>query len=181
MILQEGCCVVELIETPALDHAPLTIGSCTMTVCELGQITQVMPFVGKDLAVEKKLGMQLPKPNRVTSKGDATLQWFGRRTYLLMGVDAPDGLDAAVTDQSDGWVAISLQGSGAEDVLARLVPVDVRGVAFKKGHTMRSMIQHMNGSVTRTGTDHFTVMVMRSMGQTLWHDVKTAMENVASR
>ena len=86
-----------------------------------------------------------------------------------------------MTDQSDAWTCMTLEGKGAQDVLARLVPVDVRGHTFKTGHTVRSLVQHMNASITRTGDDSFLVMVFRSMAKTLQHDLETAMESIAAR
>jgi len=109
--------------------------------------------------------------------------WFGRDTFLTVGMDTPAGLEkhASVVDQSDGWACVTLSGSGAEDVLARLCPVDLRLAQFGVHHSVRTMIQHMNGAVTRVSDDTFELMVMRSMGQTLWHDVETAMIGVAGR
>jgi len=37
----------------------------------------------------------------------------------------------AVVDQSDGWAALRVTGAGAVDVLARLVPVDLRPQVFR--------------------------------------------------
>ena len=88
---------------------------------------------------------------------------------------------AALVDQSDAWAVVRLEGEGAEDVLARLVPVDLRLVSFPMGATARSKIGHMSGSVTRVGEDAFWLMVFRSMAETLVHDLKSAMEAVAAR
>ena len=41
----------------------------------------------------------------------------------------------------DGWACVRLDGSAAEDVLARLVPVDLRGSVFKRGHTARAQLK----------------------------------------
>ena len=173
--------MVELTAIEPLNAAPVRHGVCEMSPVTLGVMTQIMPFAGQNETVGRALGVGLPKPNRFVRKNGVHVQWFGRDTYLVRG-DVPDlGGLAAVTDQGDGWAAVRLQGDGAEDVLARLVPVDVRRSMFKRGHTMRTMIQHMNGSVSRVGPDAFEVMVMRSMAQTLWHDVETAMKAVAKR
>ncbi len=109
--------------------------------------------------------------------------WFGRDLVLLIGPEPHGSLarHAAIVDQSDAWAVVRLQGAGAEAVLARLVPVDLRAAHFKRGHTLRSQLQHMNVSITRVAADAFQIMAFRSMAQTLVHDLKTAMEGVAAR
>ncbi|WP_420860741.1 sarcosine oxidase subunit gamma [Algirhabdus cladophorae] len=175
--------MIELSARATLDRSEVTHGDCRLSLMDMGQITQIMPFKGHASAVEAQIGMKLPQPNGTTTQQTKTVQWFGRGTYLLIGAaPAPQmAKHAAISDQSDGWSIVSLQGAKCEDVLARLVPVDVRLSKFGIGQTARTLIQHMNGALTRTGTDQFELMVMRSMTQTLWHDVERAMQSVAQR
>ena len=95
--------------------------------------------------------------------------------------DASLGEYAALTDQSDGWAVVRLEGKGAGDVLARLVPLDLRPASFKRGHSARTDLAHMMASLTKVGENAFQIMVFRSMARTLVHDLKTAMEGVAAR
>ena len=88
---------------------------------------------------------------------------------------------AALTDQSDAWLVVRLEGAGARDVLARLTPVDLRDSAFKRGHTARTELAHMMASLTRVGPQAYQVLVFRGFSQTLAHDLKSAMEGVAAR
>ena len=108
---------------------------------------------------------------------------FGREVALLMG-PAPDAslaAHAALTDQSDAWIVVRLEGAGARDVLARLTPIDLRDSVFKRGHTARTELAHMMASLTRVGPQAWQIMVFRSFAQTLAHDLKTAMQGVAAR
>jgi len=102
---------------------------------------------------------------------------------MLVGVTPDSSLlsEASVVDQSDAWAIVILEGASAEDVLARLVPVDVRAARFKLGHTARTMLGHMTVSITRVGEQAFQIMAFRSMAKTLVHDLQRAMESVASR
>ena len=179
--------MVELKETsPCAGLLPLEIGSVTLEEMLPGRLTSLAPIGAASemaAALETAHGCGWPKPNRSTGKDGARCIWFGRNEALLIG-PAPDAAlskHGAVVDQSDAWAVVSLQGQGAVDVLARLVPVDLRDVAFKRGHTVRSQIMHMNGSITKLGSDHFMLMVFRSMAGTLVHDLKAAMAAVASR
>ncbi|MFC6637605.1 sarcosine oxidase subunit gamma [Sulfitobacter sp. JBTF-M27] len=179
--------MVELIQiSPCAGLLPITLGSVTLDEQDVGRLTSLSPFGdASDLsaALEKAHGCTWPKPNRSTGKDGGRCIWFGRDEALLIG-PAPDmGLakHGAVVDQSDAWAVVSLAGPGAVDVLARLVPVDLRDAAFKRGHTVRTQVMHMNASITKLGTDHLMIMVFRSMAGTLVYDLKGAMAAVASR
>lgn len=165
---------------------PLTIGAATLDEVEAGHMTSLSPFgddAGLSAALEKVHGMALPKPNRATGKEGGRCIWFGRGEVLLIG-PAPHkslGKNAAIVDLSDGWACVELSGAAAVDVLARLVPVDLRERAFKRGHSIRTQVMHMSASITRVGADRFQILVFRSMAATLVHDLKQAMAGVASR
>lgn len=179
--------MVELKETSACAGLlPVTIGSVTLEEMAAERMTAIAPF-GDGLAfsgvLENAHGMAWPAPNRSTGKDGARCIWFGRGEALLIG-PAPDAAlrkTAAVVDVSDAWAVVSLQGAGAVDVLARLVPVDLRAGTFKRGHTVRTQVMHMSASITQAGPDRFRIMVFRSMAGTLVHDLKQAMAAVASR
>ena len=95
----------------------------------------------------------------------------------------PPGLDglAAVVDLSDAQVCVLVEGPAARDVLARLVPLDLRDVAFPEGATARSLVNHMTATLTRVAPDAWEVMAMRSMAGTLVHELACAMRGVAAR
>ncbi|WP_299546773.1 sarcosine oxidase subunit gamma [uncultured Tateyamaria sp.] len=178
--------MTELIaKTPLDDMAPLTIGACRLAEVDLGILTSIAPYAASKIAAPFKAahGMAWPAPNRATGKADGRAIWFGRDMVLLAGPKPDPTLTkhAALTDQSDAWAAVTLSGADVEDVLARLVPLDLSPGQFKRGHTARSQIQHMTGSITRVGTDAFLLMVFRSMAGTLLHDLERAMASVAVR
>ena len=68
-----------------------------------------------------------------------------------------------------------------KDILARLVPIDLRDQAFPDGAAARTLFGHMTAVLMRLGPEHYEVMVFRSMAGTLAHDLKDAMESVAAR
>lgn len=178
--------MAELIaKTPCDGVLPLSAGTVTASEEDLGVLTSLASFKGADLsaALKDAHGMAAPAPNRATGKSGSRAIWFGREQVLLAGPspDAALAQHAALTDQSDAWAIIRVDGDAARDVLARLVPVDLRPAHFKRGHTARTLIMHMNGSVTRVGENTYILMVFRSMAATLVHDLKSAMEAVAAR
>lgn len=171
--------------TPCAGLLPKTIGSVTLAEVDLGAVTSIMPYKGQEDAVSDALkgalGLGFPAPNRSQSKSGARVLWVGKGQALLMGADCPILSEAAVVDQSDAWACVEIAGEAAEDVLARLVPLDLRRGGFNLGHTARSLIGHMTGSITRTGENAFEIMVFRSMAETLVEELSRAASLVAAR
>lgn len=171
--------------SPCAGLLPRKIGALTLSEVDPGHLTALAPYKGKALgeALKAAHGMALPAPNRATGKAGARALWFGHAHYLLMGPPPDPALDehAAVTDISDAWAVVQLDGAGVTDALARLTPIDLRASHFRRGHTARTYLRHMHASITKVGEEAFMIMVFRSMAQTLVHDLVTAMEGVAAR
>lgn len=176
-----------IAKSPLDDLASFTIGTVTLKEVDLGTLTSIAPYAGKPKDAARILkaahGIAWPGVNRATGKEGARAIWFGRDMVLLAGPD-PDATladAAALTDQTDAWACVHLSGDTVEDVLARLVPLNLSAGSFKRGHAARTLVQHMNGSITRVGAQAFLILVFRSMAGTLLHDLQRAMESVASR
>lgn len=163
---------------------PLVVGGTRLSEVELGPVTSIAPFRGREAAVARALGgAALPHPGRTEKAGEGRLVWVGPGRCLLIGREAPEGLRevAAVTEQGDGMAAAVLQGPGARDVLARLVPLDLREAAFPEGATARTMLVHMTVTLSRVGPEAYEVLAFRSMAATLVREVAEAMHHVAAR
>lgn len=175
--------MVKLIsQTPCRDLLPRTIGGVTLTEAPAAAMWSVAPYRGQEKSVSTALGIGLPKPNRTTSGAEMRALWGGPGLVYVFASALPDlSALAAVTDQSDGWATVIIEGPDTEAVLARLVPIDVRLATFKTGHTARTMVGHMTASLTRTSRDRIEVMVMRSMAATLVHDLSRAATLFAGR
>ncbi len=176
-------CVAEWIaKTPLSGQEPVVLAGVALAEVDLGQITSLAPYAGQEnalAAVLKPLGLCFPAPNGVSAAGAVRLVWTGRGQAFLIGA-APGawGDFAALTDQSDGWASLSVTGVGAADVLARLVPLDLR--AMPVDTVARSSLGHMPMILLRVA-DGFTVMVFRSMARTAWHEIATVMKMQAAR
>lgn len=180
--------MVELISRSACEGLlPVSIGQVELSEVEQGALTSVAPYLGQAGALSAALksahGMAAPKANRATGKEGARAIWFGNDVVLLQGPDPDPSLAqfAALTDQTDAWAVVRLEGADAAAVLARLTPIDLRESRFKRGHTARTELRHMMSSITRLGPRSYQVMVFRSFAETLVHDLKTAMRSVAAR
>ena len=176
-----------IAKSPCDGLLPLTVGSVTLSEEDAGALYSISPFKGQQKAVSDALktahGMAYPSANRATGKAGSRAVWFGPAHAMLVGPvpDAAVSKQAAVVDQSDAWTMVRLEGVGVAEVLARVVPVDLRSAHFKRGHTARTLLFHMTASITRFGENAFQIMVFRSMAETLVHDLKRAMEGVAAR
>ena len=172
--------VVDLIaKTPADGMLPIAHGGVELAELALGKATSIAPFKGQSEAVEAALGVKLPKVGRA----GADIFWFSQGQYFALGRDMPAGLEriAAITDQSDAWCALSISGEPAQEVLARLVPIDLRQTSFKRGHCARTQLGHMPLHITRIGNDAFRLLSFRSMAGTMVHEITRAMELFAAR
>lgn len=176
--------MVRLIATSPCDGLlPVKVGDTILDEVTPDRVTLVSPLVGKkgavDAALKAEIGVGLPAPNRTTHKDGVRAIWVGPGQALIVGASvSPEG--AAVTDQSDAFAMISLEGTLAEAALARLCPIDLRQTQFKNGWTARTMLDLMTCSVTRTGRQAFEIMVFRSMAATAVHELSEALRRVAA-
>jgi len=180
--------VVDLIaKSPCEDLLPVKIGGVELSEVMPSAVTSVAAFKGQAKALSESLdaahGMKMPAPNR--SSGNAKLRaiWTGPNQAFLVGnaVDASIAQVASLTDQTDAWAIVKLEGEAADLVLSRLTPIDLRPSNFKRGHTAKTDLLHMMASITKTGANTFEIMVFRSMAKTLVHDLTTSMQSVAAR
>lgn len=176
-----------IAKSPLADQLPLTIGDVTLTEVHERSVLSIAPYQGQDGAVSALLArafsLGLPLPNRRISNEQATILWAGQGRALLIDAKVPRGMaeHAALTDQTGAEAVVQLSGASVGDVLARLVPIDLRDPAFATGHTARTMLGHMMASVSKTAPQTFEVRVMRSMAGTLVHDLTQAAKGVTAR
>lgn len=182
--------MADLPPIPSLDHMrPVQIGTSTLTEVSSGPVQAVLPYPGQtekaSQVLEAALGLGFPQPGRSATRGDLRVLWAGREQAFVLGLipnEAPAQLarHAAVVDVSDAWVVLHLSGPNAEDVLARLTPLNLHPDAFGVGHTARTEVQHMTALLLRLPSA-IEIWGMRSMAETMCHDLIRAMRSVAAR
>ena len=166
---------------------PISRGQAQLHEVDLGPLASLAPYKDQQKALSEVLkkahGLGYPAPYEVLVNDAVRILWFGRDMALIVGVRPDPKLHAmaAITDQSVAWVAVELSGKGSVDVLARLVPVDMRASVLHQGSTVRTLLGHMSASITPTGNDTYLILVFRSMAETLVHELQEAMEAVAWR
>lgn len=175
--------MVKLVAKSATEGLlPIEHGNTVLSDFTSPAISCVMPQSGANLSLFKSaIGAAFPNPNRTTGKDGARAVWTGPEQAMVIGAPVGGLTGFAVTDQSDGWTILRLDGADSENVLARLVPVDLRRNVFKRGHTARTQLGHMPVSLTRVGDLRFDIMIFRSMTRTAIHELETAMRRCAER
>ena len=175
------------VQTPCAGLLPVSVGDLSLTEMGPVRMTSLAPYRGcvpaLSAAMQAAHGVAWPEPGRMTGDTQACALWFGRDMALLIGPEPEAGLaaHAALTDQSDGWAVVQLEGRQVAEVLARLCPLDLRDAVFAPGHTARTDVAHMAGSISRLGPQLWQIMVFRSMAATLVHEAEIAMRRVAAR
>jgi heterotetrameric sarcosine oxidase gamma subunit len=178
--------VPELIaKSPLSGVWPVTHGGLRLSEHLLGPITSIAILPGQEKTVArglKPLGLAFPAANTFTTSGPATLAWTARNQAFLIGVRSPNTLQGAtLTDQSDGWACLRLEGPLAAEALVRLYPLDLRPQSFPPGHAARAPLNHMQSILMRTAPYAFDLLVFRSMARTAWHEVEAAMKTLSAR
>lgn len=187
MILRGNGSVADLVaQSPCNGLLPISRGSCQLKEVDLGSLYLIAPFRDAWPRVSEQLdqtyGLTLPEPGQAQQRNEQRIVWFGREAVLLIGADHPPASqNAAITDQTDAWASVILSGREAEDVLARLVPVDLRAKVLPIGGTVRTLLRHISVSITRESDDAFLILAFRSMAHSLVEEVTQAMEAVAAR
>jgi sarcosine oxidase subunit gamma len=185
---KEGACVAEALKLEARSACagllPLKIGKVRAEEIVFEAVTSVALLAGKEAAVskalKKQMGAELPAVGTTTGEAHKRIVWAGQEQFFVLGVALEPINGAAMTEQTDAWASAVLDGPGSRDVLARLVPIDLRDAAFPEGKAARTLLGHMQAVLMRTGPERYGIMVFRSMAKTFVHELKEAMETVAA-
>lgn len=130
--------------------------------------------------LERILGVGLPGSPSIVFGQEHDLIWVGPGQWLLRAASR-DGFTellgeisprAAISDQSDGRVALRLTGPHVRDVLAKGVMLDLHPAAFAVGDAASTSIAYVGVQLWRLpdGPDGavFELMAPRSMAGSFW-------------
>ena len=139
--------------------------------------------------VKSALGVELPVSGRFTSANGVTVmfaqpgQWLisAERKGLEAEVKAAAAGAGTVTDQSDSFTELTLEGPLAREVLSRLSSLDFDDAAFPVGAMGRTPMQQIAVTIARTGEEAYRLNTSRSTARDFAHDVAVAARSVAAR
>lgn len=167
---------------------PVEIGEASLICNQPLSILSVSPFKGRGMAVSDALKaavkLDLPTVGAVTSRNNICVMWAGQGQWFVIGEFETDWLSdalkeyAAVTDQSDAWISLTLGGEDVDEVMSRLCSLDFSRLNL--GQTVRAEFAHMVSCITPI-EGGYEVMVMRSFAKTAVQHIRTAMTKLAAQ
>jgi sarcosine oxidase subunit gamma len=136
---------------------------------------------GKALAAKVKTLFKVTLEEGSKRSGDGAVSFVGTAPGIWIAVNENydplwvmqlakdlEGL-ASVSDQSDGYAAIRLEGPRVVDVMERGVFNDLHISAFPVGAAGGFSVHHVGVVLWRRGETAFDIMSFRSYAKDLWH------------
>jgi heterotetrameric sarcosine oxidase gamma subunit len=161
----------------------------------LALVSLACPLQGDDDLAKALSGMGLtrPAPGTSTVAGDSRLNWrliwtapdqmllaFPHQTPDAAATIVAETGDAAyLTDQTDSWCALVLNGPLARAALERICPLDLHNDVFAVDAAARTVMEHLGVLIVRTGADAFLLLSVSSSAASFLHAVETSLKNVS--
>ena len=159
---------------------------------DLAIVSVALPLGAEDAAgaaLKTAFGCALPEPGKYAQSKDGRerlLRLAPDQLFILFDHATPDAeaaiaarLDGAAytTDQTDGWVALEITGTGSRAALERICPIDLHPKAFAVGQFARTSMEHLGSIVLRSDEDTFLLLSASSSAGSFLHAVETSILN----
>ena len=178
-----------------LDGHARTVGTVSLAeIVDLALVSAAVPQGGDDAfaaALANGFGAARPATGASTLGDRHAARILGMQpdqVFILFAPPHPNravetaraafGPAAYVTDQSDGWAMLRIEGTGVRAVLERICPLDLGEEAFPQGRVSRTAMEHLSVIVLRDGGDSFLLMSPRSSARSFLHAVELSVANV---
>ena len=142
-------------------------------------------------SIKTTLGVDWPEPGRSVSSADNVYRLLGLQSdqaFVLMSASpTQDGqaaklpqLDSAayVTDQSDSWAGLVIEGENAISALERICPIDLHPTVFGAGHVTRTMMEHLAVIILCEAHNRYLLLSPASSASSFVHTLETSLRNV---
>ena len=167
---------------------------CISSVADFALVSIALPLgeeAGALKAIKASFGAELPDPGRyvrgkegqalIRTGPDQALVMFTHSTADAARVVADKLKDAAyLTDQSDVWVALDVEGKGARTALERICPLDLHPDSFSVEMAQRTVMEHLGVLILRTDDNSFRLLSASSSAKTFAHAVEVSARNTAA-
>lgn len=169
-------------------------GITVSEVTDRAIVSVATPLGGEAALTEALLqayGADIPKVGGSTMSAKHDARFLGLQSdqmFVLFphaGLRAVDDIAgpvrgaAALTDQSDSWVLLRVEGAKSRLALERICPVDLAASAFPPGAVARTIMEHLGAIIVCEDTDKFLLMSARSSARSFLHAVETSARNVS--
>jgi len=144
-------------------------------------------------SIQSALGSTWPKVGHSTSNATGTHRLLGLQSdqvFALVtseqskqsnGASTPLPTlhsDAYVTDQSDSWAGLIIEGPSARIALERICPTDLHPSVFTTDRVTRTSMEHLAVIVYHAGEDKYLLLSPSSSAQSFLHAVETSLQNI---
>jgi sarcosine oxidase subunit gamma len=111
---------------------------------------------------------------------DQCMVLFFDEANALFGKRLRDKLATAawLTDQSDSWVMLRINGPLASAALERICLIDLHPDVFGEGQVTRTVMEHMATIILRESVNSWLLMSPRSSAHSFLHALETSVHNV---
>jgi sarcosine oxidase subunit gamma len=169
----------------AAPHADETAGVTVQPLSGLG-LASVLARRGKSAELAARVstlyGVTAPEGPRRAYLGSVALVGIAPGGWLAISeadhsdwaIDLAENLKglASVSDQSDGYAALRVQGPAVRDMLAKGVFLDLHPDAFPPGAAAVTIVAHIGVILWRRDAETFEILCFRSNAYSLWHWVE---------
>ncbi len=143
--------------------------------------------------LQTALGLALPAIGNSCLSSDGMYRLLGlQQDQFFLTAEAESGTvtpfvatlvedKAYVTDQSDSWAKLRLNGPIAREVLMRLCMIDLHPIAFTTGAVVRTVMEHMSVILLKESDESFILFTPRSSAGSFVHAVEEAMNSCAAK
>lgn len=187
--------MADLTLTP---HSPLAgytnrIGDITISeIADLDIVSLALSANAKaslNKVLEEKTGLSFPDAGTTQRDGDniALLGLGADQCFMVTHAHHQDPVTAAaaitgatayLTDQSDSWVVVSIEGASALLALERICPVDLSDAVFTENSVVRTSMEHLSVIVERPQPAQYRLYSPRSSAHSFLHALVVSAENV---
>lgn len=179
----------------AFARAPKSYDGIHITAAEDRAIVSLATPLGGDdaLAAATRSAYGIAPPpvghTATSANGDVTLARLAQdQMFALLAFDlgndpvatvsAALGNAAYLTDQSDSWAGLRLDGPASRAALERICPLDLDASNFPAGSIARTAMEYLAVIVVCEAADIYTLLSPRSSADDFLHMVETSARNV---
>jgi methylglutamate dehydrogenase subunit D len=174
-------------------YAAETGGTRLTEVTDRALVSIAVPLGGEAAlgeALRAAFGAGLPVVGESTRAADGKSVFLGLardQVFALLPAEGPLaaselarrlGTVGYLTDQTDGWVLLRLDGPLALAALERTCMLDLGAAAFPTGRVARTVMEHLGTILLREGPERFLLMSASSSARSFLRGLETSLRNV---
>jgi len=142
-------------------------------------------------SIKSNLGAEWPETGNSSVSDDGVFRLLGLQSDQIFVLNSQpsrqDGqavklpnLDKAnyITDQSDSWAGMYIEGESAIRALERICPIDLHPSVFSVGRVTRTTMEHLAVIILHEVDNRYLLLSPTSSAQSFLHALETSLRNV---